>query len=72
MLGRILGTILSWAGAALCGLGVWKIIEMIVSGAGSGNWLMVIAGGILAYLFGFLLALGAGVLFIVGLAILFD
>ena len=72
MLGKLLGTLASWSGAAVCGYGAWKIIEIILNGVSSGNWLMVIAGGIIGYLFGALLIVGAVVLAIIGFAILAD
>ena len=72
MLGRILGALASWAGAVLCGYGVYKLAEMILGGASGGNWLMVIAGGVLAYIFGGLLVIGAIGLFLLGLVFLVD
>jgi len=72
MLGRILGALASWAGAVLCGYGVYKLAEIIINGAGAGNWLMVIAGGVLAYIFGGLLVVGAIGLALLGIVILAD
>jgi len=42
--------ILPLAGVVLILIGIWKLLEMIIIGALEGNWLMVIAGGILTYL----------------------
>ena len=70
MLGKLLGTLASWAGAVVCGYGAWKIIEIILNGVSSSNWLMVIAGGIICYLFGALLIAGAAGLAILGFLIL--
>jgi len=72
MLGRILRALASWVGATLCGYGVYKLAEMILGGASGGNWLMVIAGGVLAYIFGGLLVIGAIGLFLLGLVFLVD
>lgn len=72
MLGKLLGTIASWIGAAVCGYEAWKIIEIILNGVSSGNWLMIIAGGIIGYLFGALLIAGAAGLAILGFMILAD
>lgn len=61
--------ILAAVGGALISLGssygIWKLIEMILSGVSEGNWIMVLAGGILIYFFIGFLILG----FILGLAI---
>ena len=35
----------------LCTYIIYSLVVLIISGASSGNWLMVLAGGILAYLF---------------------
>ena len=72
MLRRLMGAIVFWAAAAVCGYGAYKIIDMIISGVQSANWLMVIAGGILGYLFGALLVICAISLAVLGLIILAD
>ena len=41
-----------------CAYGVYALVSMILSGVATGNWLMVIGGGILAYLFAGLLIAG--------------
>ena len=43
----------------LCGCGVYSLIQCIIQGAITQNWIMVIAGGVLAYVFIGLLGLGA-------------
>ena len=70
MLGKILGTILSWAGAALCAFGIYKIADMIWSGFTSKDLWLVIGGGILAYFFIGLLIVGVIGLTILGFIIL--
>jgi len=72
MLGRLLGAIGAWIGAGLCGYGIYKIIETILSGVTTSNWLMVIGGGIIGYLFGGFLLVGGIALTALGIKILFD
>jgi len=50
----------------LCGYGIYWLINMLLQGILSANWLMVIGGGILMYLFLGLLVVGAivGIYFI--------
>lgn len=61
----LLGAIASWIGATISGILTWKIVEIIFNGISSGNWLMVIAGGILCYIFGIFFAVAT-----IGLAVL--
>jgi hypothetical protein len=66
MIGRLLVCL---AGLLLCagtGYGIYWLGSLIFGGALAGNWLMVIAGGILAYLFIGLLVAG----FIIGIVII--
>lgn len=41
-----------------CAFGVYKILELILTGAFTGNWFFIIAGGILGYFFFVFLILG--------------
>jgi len=70
--GRLLGALAFWIGAGLCIFGIYKLVEMILQGANAGNWLLVLAGGILIYLFGAVLGIVGIILTILGLAILAD
>lgn len=56
----------------LCSLAIYGIVNLMITGASTNNWLMVIAGGILAYCF--IVILGVVVFFavIIGFAMLFD
>jgi hypothetical protein len=58
MIGKLIGSALSFLGAALCGYGVYSLANMLYLGLTNQNWLMAIAGGLLVYLFGGLLAIG--------------
>jgi len=72
MIGRIIGACLSWALAGLCGYGVYSLAAMIYNGVMGQNWLMAIAGGVLAYFFGALLVIGAILFIVLGLIVLAD
>lgn len=66
MLGRILACLAGLGICAATGYSIyWLIFVAILGGALEGNWLIVIAGGILTYLFIGLLAVG----FVIGGAI---
>lgn len=66
-LGRLIGTVVGGIISFCSGYGLYKIAEIILNGASKGEWLMVIAGGVLAYVFAGLLVVG----FFAGLAIIF-
>lgn len=66
---RLLG-LACWIGAGLCVFGIYKLAEMILYGANTGNCALVLAGGILIYLFGAVLGIVGIILTILGLAIL--
>ena len=50
-----------WAIPVLLGYTAWIIVDMIWIGAWTSNWVMVLAGGILAYLFFGILLFGIGI-----------
>ncbi len=64
---RIETIITALAGLGFCGLGVkiaWWLIAMILTGASEGNWVKVIATGIIGYLGGVaavVICLGIGI-----------
>jgi len=58
MFGRIVGAIVGAVMSFASAFSLWKLIELILSGAVAGNWIAVIAGGILVWIFGGLLILG--------------
>lgn len=66
MFGKIVGTLVGAGLAFLSGWAIWKLFELIFTGVSKANWLQVIAGGILAYLFVGLFA----IVFILGLFLL--
>jgi len=71
MLGRLIGTAFGAIVSIVSGYGIYRLVDMIISGVSSQNWLMVIAGGILIYLFIGLLVLGViagGVIILLSLA----
>lgn len=70
MIARMIGAIICWIFAGLCGWGVYGIISMVINGVISQNWLLAIAGGLLAYFFGILLLIGAILLTILGITVL--
>lgn len=60
----IAGIVLSLIG----GKGSWWIVAVIIGGAATGNWLQVIAGGIIGYL-----AFGLFVIFLIaGICLIFQ
>jgi len=67
MIGKIIGTIIGGLTSLASAFGIYKLINFIVSGVTEQDWLKVIAGGVLAYLFIGILV----VCFCVGLIILF-
>jgi len=70
MIGRIIGSVLSFLAAAICGFGVYSLATMIYSGVMTQNWLMAIAGGLLAYFFGALLVVGIIAFAVLGIFVL--
>jgi len=58
MLGRLIGAAFGAIVSIVSGYGIYRLVDMIVSGVSSQNWLMAIAGAILVYLFIGLLILG--------------
>jgi hypothetical protein len=53
-------------------IGFISLLQMVINGALAGNFLLVIAGGLLLYLFGFVLLLFAIGAIILGLGIILD
>jgi len=71
MIGKLIGTVFGGIISILSGYGIYRLVDMLINGVSTQNWLMVIAGGILTYLFiGLLLGgvLLGGIIMIVVLA----
>lgn len=67
-MGSILGAIFGGVVALAGSYGLYRLVDMIISGVASESWVMAIAGGILLYFFGGLLiavvVVGALIVFI--------
>lgn len=69
MIGKILGTIFGGAISVLSAIGIWKLVEMITNGVYNQNWLQVIAGGILTWVFlGILVVIFVGGIIIIAIS----
>jgi len=67
MIGKMIGALIGGLTSLASAFGIYKMVSFIVIGVAEEDWLKVIAGGVLAYLFTGVLV----VIFCVGLIILY-
>ena len=62
--GKIFASVICFLLMLACAYGLYGILSLILSGISAGNWIMVIGGGILGYLFAGVLGVGVLAFFV--------